>query len=64
MGINMLRKFLSVLLVVLMVGGLLIQNAEARRFGGGRSFGLSRVVFQHPAWGRIFIDHSKAQLPL
>jgi predicted lipid-binding transport protein (Tim44 family) len=54
MGIDMLRKLLSVLLVILMVGGLLVQNAEARRFGGGRSFGLSRSAssFSAPRMGQ------------
>jgi len=37
-----MRKFLSILLVCLVTLGLFVQDADARRFGGGRSFGISR----------------------
>ena len=37
-----MRKFLSILLVLFATVGILAQDAEARRFGGGRSFGISR----------------------
>lgn len=38
----MLRNFLSILLMVFVTVGLFMQDADARRFGGGRSFGISR----------------------
>lgn len=38
----MLRTFLTMLMVCLVLWGLLIQAAEAKRFGGGRNFGVSR----------------------
>jgi len=38
----MLRNILSILLITLVTLGLFINDAEARRFGGGRSFGVSR----------------------
>jgi predicted lipid-binding transport protein (Tim44 family) len=38
----MLRKVLSILFVLLITAGLFMQEADARRFGGGRSFGISR----------------------
>lgn len=37
-----MRKFLSILLLFLVTLGLFVHDAEARRFGGGRSFGISR----------------------
>lgn len=39
---SMLRNILSILLITLVTLGLFINDAEARRFGGGRSFGMSR----------------------
>lgn len=38
----MMRRFLSLLFVTFMVFGLIISDAEAKRFGGGRSIGMSR----------------------
>lgn len=38
----MMRKFLSILFICLVTLGLFMHDAEARRFGGGRSFGISR----------------------
>lgn len=38
----MLRKFLAIVLCSLIACSLLIKDAEAKRFGGGRSFGVSR----------------------
>jgi predicted lipid-binding transport protein (Tim44 family) len=38
----MLRSFVSLLLVFLVTMGLVMQDAEAKRFGGGRSFGVQR----------------------
>ncbi len=37
-----MRRFLSILLLGLVTLGLFIGEAEAKRFGGGRSFGVSR----------------------
>jgi predicted lipid-binding transport protein (Tim44 family) len=47
----MLRNILSILLITLVTLGLFINDAEARRFGGGRSFGMSRSAssFSRPA---------------
>lgn len=39
-----MSKFLAVLLLVVMVLGSVFATAEAARFGGGRSFGVSRSV--------------------
>lgn len=66
MGMNMLRKFLSILLIVLMVGGLLIQNADARRFGGGRSFGISRSAssFSSSRMGQNFSRSQQGASPM
>lgn len=49
----MLRNFLSILLLSLVALGLFIHDAEARRFGGGRSFGVSRSTssFYRPSSG-------------
>lgn len=49
----MLRNFLSVLLVLFVTFGILMNDAEARRFGGGRSFGVSRPTssFSRPSPG-------------
>jgi predicted lipid-binding transport protein (Tim44 family) len=38
----MLRSFFSLLLVFLATVGLVMHDAEAKRFGGGRSFGVQR----------------------
>ncbi len=40
----MMKKFLSILLIILMSAGLAINDAAAKRFGGGRSFGMTRSV--------------------
>lgn len=37
-----MRKFLSILIVALLTWGLMVADADARRFGGGKSFGASR----------------------
>lgn len=37
-----MRNLFSLLFVILVTFGLMIQDADARRFGGGRSFGMSR----------------------
>lgn len=49
----MLRNFLSILLVLFVTLGLFIHEAEAKRFGGGRSFGASRSTssFYRPSSG-------------
>src|ERR1700722_14149690 len=46
-----MRKILVFLLFTFLTFGLFIQAAEAGRFGGGRSFGISRSVssFAKPA---------------
>src|SRR5438045_656018 len=38
----MLRKLFTILLLTFITVGLFAQEAEAKRFGGGRSFGVSR----------------------
>ncbi|MBV9576919.1 MAG: Tim44 domain-containing protein [Gammaproteobacteria bacterium] len=45
----MLRTFITMIVVCLVTWGLFIQTAEAKRFGGGRSFGMSRSTssFSH-----------------
>jgi predicted lipid-binding transport protein (Tim44 family) len=40
----MLQRMLSILLVALVAFGLMMQDAQAKRFGGGRSFGYSRAA--------------------
>lgn len=50
----MLRHFLAILLISLVTFGLMVQNADAKRFGGGRSFGYARSVgssFSRPSAG-------------
>jgi predicted lipid-binding transport protein (Tim44 family) len=42
-----MRKFFSLLLVFVVAFGLFSSNAEAKRFGGGRSFGMQRSVGQY-----------------
>ncbi len=37
-----MRKFIVILLMVIVTIGMLINDADARRFGGGRSFGYQR----------------------
>ncbi|MDR3491833.1 MAG: Tim44-like domain-containing protein [Gammaproteobacteria bacterium] len=37
-----MRKFITLFILSLCVFGLIINDAEARRFGGGRSFGMQR----------------------
>ncbi len=37
-----MRKFLTILLMLFVAIGMFMQDADARRFGGGRSFGISR----------------------
>lgn len=47
----MLRKFISILFVLFVTCGLMMHDADARRFGGGRSFGVQRSAssFTRPA---------------
>ncbi len=47
-----MKKILSMLLIVIMSVGFAISDASAKRFGGGRSFGMSRNVSSHSI-GRI-----------
>lgn len=42
----MMRKMISWCLLFLLTVGLLINHAEARRFGGGKSFGVQRTITQ------------------
>ncbi len=37
-----MRNFIWILLIVFMIVGLLVNQADARRFGGGKSFGFQR----------------------
>jgi predicted lipid-binding transport protein (Tim44 family) len=37
-----MKKFISTLIVIFVAWGLMISDADARRFGGGRSFGMQR----------------------
>lgn len=39
-----MRRFLSLFVILLVTFGLIINDAEARRFGGGRSFGVQRSI--------------------
>lgn len=39
-----MRKFLSLLLIIVFVFGLITNDAQAKRFGGGRNFGMQRSV--------------------
>lgn len=39
-----MRKILSLLLVTLLAFGLMVSDAQAKRFGGGRSFGVQRSM--------------------
>lgn len=62
----MLRTFLSMLLVGLITWGLFAQDVEAKRFGGGRSFGVSRSTSNFsrsstsPAFGQ---NYTRTQQP-
>ncbi len=60
----MLRQFIAVLFVVLVTCGLFLQDAEAGRFGGGRSFGYSRSAssFSRSA-PSSFNSYSRSQQP-
>lgn len=61
----MLRHFFAFLLVALVTCGLLINDAEARRFGGGRSFGYSRSSssFSKPSSAFSNSAYSRPQSP-
>ena len=37
-----MKKFISTLIIIFVAWGLLLSDADARRFGGGRSFGMQR----------------------
>jgi predicted lipid-binding transport protein (Tim44 family) len=39
---NNMKKIISTLIVIFVAWGLMISDADARRFGGGRSFGMQR----------------------
>jgi predicted lipid-binding transport protein (Tim44 family) len=39
---NNMKKFISTLIIIFVAWGLMISDADARRFGGGRSFGMQR----------------------
>jgi predicted lipid-binding transport protein (Tim44 family) len=39
-----MRRFLSCLIIFLFTFGLMLTEAEAKRFGGGKSFGVQRSV--------------------
>ena len=49
-----MRRFISLLIILVCTFGLLMQSAEAKRFGGGRSFGMQRSFsqFSKPTWTR------------
>lgn len=38
-----MRKFFSIFLILFMTLGMMIHDADAKRFGGGRSFGMQRA---------------------
>src|SRR5437764_1486312 len=46
-----MRKFISILLMMVVTIGMLVNDADARRFGGGKSFGFQRSSssFSKPA---------------
>jgi predicted lipid-binding transport protein (Tim44 family) len=48
----MFRQILVILVISLITFGLLLQTAEAKRFGGGRSFGYSRSVGSNYSYSR------------
>lgn len=66
-----MRTFLSLLFVTLLAFGLMISDAQAKRFGGGRSFGVQRSItkpvnnnhFSNPAQ-KPFSSASKWLAPL
>lgn len=51
-----MRRFLSILLIMLCTIGLMVNDAQAKRFGGGRSFGVSRSLgsFSRPQGNNSF----------
>lgn len=60
----MLRKFLAIFMVSLLIGGLFMQHAEARRFGGGRSFGISRTFSRtSPGMAQNFYRSQQSSSP-
>ena len=42
-----MRRFLTLILVFVCAFGLLVNEAQAKRFGGGRSFGMQRPVMSN-----------------
>lgn len=44
-----MKKFFSFVIAAFVVFGMLVQDAEARRFGGSRSFGMSRSTTPTPS---------------
>lgn len=59
----MLRRILALFFVTLVTMGLFIHDADARRFGGGRSFGMSRSVnsFSRTSPTSGFSNYSRSQ---
>lgn len=59
----MLRRMIVLFFITLVTLGLFIHDAEARRFGGGRSFGMSRSVssFSRSAPTSGFSNYSRSQ---
>jgi predicted lipid-binding transport protein (Tim44 family) len=43
-GVLRMKNFVSILLVIFISFGMFLSDAHAKRFGGGRSFGVSRSV--------------------
>jgi predicted lipid-binding transport protein (Tim44 family) len=40
--VDLMRKFIAIILVLFCTLGLIVNDAQAKRFGGGRSFGMTR----------------------
>lgn len=53
-----MRKFFSIFLVLFMTLGIMVHDADAKRFGGGRSFGMQRST---SSYSRI---NSPTQAPM
>lgn len=47
-----MRKFITLLFVVMLSFGLVVTDANAKRFGGGRSFGMTRSFSNNYQYGR------------
>lgn len=59
----MLRRIIALFFITLVTMGLFIHDADARRFGGGRSFGMSRSVnsFSRTSPTSGFSNYSRSQ---